>query len=80
MSVPVPTPASLGRAVRTARQERGLTIEALAEQAGLNHTWLSDIELGRGNPSVRKLTDLARALDVRVSVLIAAAEDGSASS
>lgn len=78
--MPVPTPASLGRAIRTARHERGLTIEALADEAGLNHTWLSDIELGRGNPSIRKLADLASALDVRVSVLVAAAEDGATSS
>ncbi|HEX8206493.1 MAG TPA: helix-turn-helix transcriptional regulator [Solirubrobacteraceae bacterium] len=74
MSVPVPTPRALGRVIRAHRQEHGLTIEALADKAGVHPTYLSDIERGRGNPSVAKLTDLAVALETRVSQLIYEAE------
>ena len=43
----------------------------------MNVTYLSDIERGRQNPSLRKIEDLASALGVRVSTLIAEAEDRS---
>ena len=75
MAVLPPTPHALGRTVRALRQARGLTLEALADEAGMNVTYLSDIERGRSNPTLAKLGDLAIAFDVRVSEIIAAAED-----
>ncbi len=74
--VPVRTPtrAELGKAVRALRQERGLSIEALAEQASMHPTYLSGIERGRNNPSWDKLCDLARALDTPLSELARSAE------
>jgi transcriptional regulator with XRE-family HTH domain len=66
----------MGEVVRSHRQRRGLTIEGLADAAGLHPTYLSDIERGRGNPSLFKLGQLAIALDVPVSRLIAEAEQG----
>jgi transcriptional regulator with XRE-family HTH domain len=75
MAVSPPTPAALGSVVRGLRQARSLTLEALAEEAGMNVTYLSDIERGRSNPTIGKLGDLAVILDVRVSEMIAAAED-----
>jgi transcriptional regulator with XRE-family HTH domain len=75
MPIAPPTPHALGRTVRALRQARGLTLEALADQAGMNVTYLSDIERGRSNPTLGKLGDLAVAFDVRVSELIAAAEE-----
>lgn len=74
MPVPLPTPASLGLVVRQHRQARDLTLEALADLAGINVTYLSDIELGKANPSVFKLGGIATALDVRVSDLLREAE------
>jgi transcriptional regulator with XRE-family HTH domain len=61
-------------AVRQRRSASGATLEAFAELAGMNATYLSRIESGRQNPSLRKIEDLASALDVRVSVLLAEAE------
>ena len=52
-----------------------MTLEALADVAGMNVTYLSDIERGRGNPSIGKLGDLAAAFDMPVSALIAQAEE-----
>jgi transcriptional regulator with XRE-family HTH domain len=75
MGISPPTPQALGHAVRALRQARGLTLEALADQAGINVTYLSDIERGRGNPTIGKLGDLAIAFDIRVSEIIAAAEE-----
>jgi transcriptional regulator with XRE-family HTH domain len=75
MAVPPPTPHALGTVVRGLRQARGLTLEALADEANMNVTYLSDIERGRSNPTLGKLGDLAVVLGIRVSELIAAAED-----
>jgi transcriptional regulator with XRE-family HTH domain len=74
MGIQPPTPQAIGAAVRSLRQARGLTLEALADAAGMNVTYLSDIERGRGNPTIGKLGDLAIVLDIRVSELIARAE------
>jgi transcriptional regulator with XRE-family HTH domain len=52
-----------------------MTLEDLAGLADINVTYLSDIERGKGNPSVSKLSGIATALDVRVSDLLRAAED-----
>jgi transcriptional regulator with XRE-family HTH domain len=69
------TPEALGRVVRERRARLSLTIEALADLAGLHPTYLSDIERGHGNPSVAKLADLAGALNMRASELLAGAEN-----
>jgi transcriptional regulator with XRE-family HTH domain len=51
-----------------------MTLEALADAAGINVTYVSDIERGRGNPSIGKLSDLASVFGIPVSALIAEAE------
>lgn len=74
MAIQPPTPQAIGAAVRSLRQARGLTLEALADAAGMNVTYLSDIERGRSNPTIGKLGDLAMVLGISVSELIARAE------
>jgi transcriptional regulator with XRE-family HTH domain len=69
-----PTRAALGRAVRRLRQDRGLSIETLAGDAGMHPTYLSGIERGKYNPTWDKLGGLARALNVPLSQLVAEAE------
>jgi transcriptional regulator with XRE-family HTH domain len=68
--------AALGRAVRRLRIERGLSQEDLAHLSRMDRTWVGGIERGEKNPSYEKLMDLATALDVRISELIAEADDG----
>jgi transcriptional regulator with XRE-family HTH domain len=75
MAVPPLTAKALGATIRALRLERRLTIEDLAHQAHLHWTYLSDIERGRANPSMAKLGALATVFDIRVSALIAAAEE-----
>ncbi len=62
----------LGDAIRQRRGQRGLTLRGLAERSGLSLRFLSDLEHGRGNISVGKLLQVARALEVEPSQLVAA--------
>jgi transcriptional regulator with XRE-family HTH domain len=69
-----PTNAALGRAIRRLRQQRELSIEALALNADVHPTYLSEIERGVRNPTWSKLGALASTLGVAVSALAAEAE------
>ncbi|WP_031440211.1 helix-turn-helix domain-containing protein [Sphingomonas sp. FUKUSWIS1] len=60
----------LGENVRRLRKERGLSQEELAFQAGMKRSYLSDIERGTRNPSVRALERIAEALAVAPDMLI----------
>lgn len=62
--------ALLGRNVRTCRQERGMSQEQLALDAGMKRSYVSEIERGFRNPSVRALGRLADALNVAPDVLL----------
>ena len=63
--------APLGAAVRAARQRRNRTLKDLAEASGVSLRFLSDLEKGRGNISIARLTAVARALDVPLAHLVA---------
>jgi transcriptional regulator with XRE-family HTH domain len=67
--------AELGAVIRARRKERGQTIDDLAGDAGMHPTYLSGIERGVRNPTWDKVSDLAEALEVPVSVLAREAED-----
>lgn len=60
---------ALGRRVRSLRQAQGLSLQRLAEQAGLSRRFLVEIEAGRANPSLLKLAALAQALHTDLSRL-----------
>jgi transcriptional regulator with XRE-family HTH domain len=52
--------------VREWRQQRGLSLRALAKEAGVSFTTVYRIEAGTISPTVAMLERLASALDVRV--------------
>jgi transcriptional regulator with XRE-family HTH domain len=52
----------VGRNVRRLRLERGLTQEQLAELSGFSQFYISSLELGRRNPTIVSLFELAQAL------------------
>lgn len=54
----------VGRNVRRARIEKGLTQEELAERAGTSQFYISSLEAGRRNPTVVTVLELAQALGV----------------
>lgn len=59
----------IGLNVRRYRLQRGMSQEALAEQAGIHPTYISGIEKGRRNASVLKLNSIATVLGVELSGL-----------
>ena len=54
----------LGENVRRQRKLKGMTQEQLALEAGMERSYVSDLERGQRNPSVRALGRLAEALGV----------------
>lgn len=67
----------LGRNVRIQRQARGLSQEQLAFEAGMKRSYLSELERGLRNPSVRALGRLAAALEIEPAVLVSESAEGS---
>ena len=60
----------LGKKVRQLRKEAGLSQEKLGELTELDRTYISGIERGMRNPSLRNIEKLAKALKVKVSNII----------
>jgi transcriptional regulator with XRE-family HTH domain len=69
-----PDMRALGRAVRAIRREQGITQERLANDTGLQQTWISHIERGRRNPSWSNVVRLADGLGVSPAKLVQQAE------
>jgi len=62
---------SLGQRARARRLERGWTLKDIAQRSGVSPRFLVQLEAGRGNISVRRLADVARALELTPAALIA---------
>ncbi|MCX6832374.1 MAG: helix-turn-helix transcriptional regulator [candidate division Zixibacteria bacterium] len=60
----------LGGKVRDRRIKKGLSQEEFADIAGLDRTYVSGIERGVRNPTVRTLKTIADALDMSISELL----------
>jgi XRE family transcriptional regulator, aerobic/anaerobic benzoate catabolism transcriptional regulator len=65
----------LGGRIRSLRLSAGWSIEHLARRSELSPRFLSEIEAGRGNVSVARLSQLAQALEQPIQSLIPAAKD-----
>ena len=63
--------ATVGQNVRTIRTARGLSISELARQSGVAKGTLSQLETGRGNPTLETLFLVSGALGASVGSLIA---------
>ena len=59
----------LGYRIRYLRGQKGLSIETLALDAGINPNYLGDLERGTRNPTVIILNKIAKALDINLSTL-----------
>lgn len=65
-------PEILGRNVREARRRAGMSQEQLAFEAGMKRSYVSDLERGTRNPSVKAIDRLATALGVEPADLLRA--------
>lgn len=61
--------ARFGERLRDLRKRAGLSQEELAHEAGLDRTYVSGIERGVRNPSLRNIARLAGALGIHVREL-----------
>jgi XRE family transcriptional regulator, aerobic/anaerobic benzoate catabolism transcriptional regulator len=68
-----PQPA-LGKAIRQLREERGMTQEALAQEASVTVGHMSMIERGHSNPTWSTVKNVAKALTVSLADLAAETE------
>ncbi len=62
--------ASFGARVRELRRARGVSQEALADEAGLDRTYVSSVERGHRNISLLNIHRLAGALGVEPAELL----------
>jgi XRE family transcriptional regulator, aerobic/anaerobic benzoate catabolism transcriptional regulator len=60
----------VGQQVRAARAARHWTIRELAERSGVSVRFLVQLESGRGNISVKRLADLAKAFKIPTAELV----------
>ena len=63
-------PKVLGRNVREWRKRRGLSQEELAFESGMKRSYVSDLERGTRNPSVKAVGRLAKALKIEADILL----------
>ncbi|MBI2593258.1 helix-turn-helix transcriptional regulator [Candidatus Daviesbacteria bacterium] len=62
--------AKFGKHLRKLREDRKLTQEQLADEAGMHFTYIGQIERGLRNPSLINLHKLAKALKVSAGQLL----------
>jgi transcriptional regulator with XRE-family HTH domain len=60
----------IGRRVKEARLKLGLTQERLAARANLHYSYVGQVERGNKVPSLKTLSKIARALNLKVEDLI----------
>ncbi len=60
--------------IRHLRKKNGLTIYGLSERCGVSYVALSKLERNLGNPELKTLDKIARALDIETHNLLALAE------
>lgn len=59
-----------GEKLRKLRKQKGLTQEKLSEMTGIDYSYLNQIEAGKKNPSLKRITKLARVLGVPLEELM----------
>ena len=68
-----PELAALGQAIRDTRLGFGLSQEALADDAGIDRSYMGGIERGEHNLALININKIAKALDLSVTELMAKA-------
>lgn len=61
---------TLGANVRRARERRGWSQEELADRSGIHRTYISGVERGARNPTIRIVASIATALELPAAALV----------
>ncbi len=68
-----PSLVALGEAIRSARKSKKLSMEALADLAGLDRSYLGSVERGEHNVAIMNCVKIAKALRIKLHQLFEAA-------
>lgn len=66
---------ALGKRIQTLRERKGLTQEQLEEKTGVNTKYISAIERGQKNVTIKTLEKIAKGLDVELYELCLLSEE-----
>ena len=61
---------ALGKKIKSKRQKEGISQEVLAFESGLHRTYISDIERGARNVSIKNIEKIAKALHLSLKELM----------
>ena len=60
---------TFGKRVREARKSKGISQERLAEIAGIDRSYMGNIERGEKNITLKKVYEICDALDIEIQEL-----------
>lgn len=66
---------AIGKRIQSIREKRGLTQEQLEEKTGVNTKYISAIERGQKNVTVRTLEKIVKGLDIQLYELFLLPQD-----
>ena len=61
---------AFGRRVREVRKSKGISQERLAEMAGIDRSYMGNIERGEKNITLKKAYEICDALDIEIQDLV----------
>jgi len=67
--------ATIGDNIKKIRKEKHITQRVLGDIVGVSNTYLSDMEVGRTNPSIKTLKKIAKGLEVSYVELLKDTEE-----
>ncbi len=61
--------AKFGKRIQLLRKQKGLTQEDLADLVGVDRSYMGFVERGERNPTLDKITKIAKAVKITLSAL-----------
>lgn len=61
---------AFGKRVREVRKDKGISQEKLAEMAGIDRSYMGNIERGEKNITLKKIYEICDALQIDIKLLI----------
>lgn len=61
---------AFGKRVREVRKSKGISQEKLAEMAGIDRSYMGNIERGEKNITLKKIYEICDALKIDIKILI----------